>query len=480
MDSEFEKQLQSLRPGLLQYRTVGRAFGFVLFLSGVGGGVWSVQYLTRPAQVYAKAVGVGASIFSSLGGLWFMLKTYWNDPQVLREKHQEFMRSSFISQYHQLGWENLLKVSGGKSVLSQKLFQEMSILSGFDQIWATYGAYLDHPILSHDLVPVGFLVEKFKQDRLLSPVVSKLGVYGPWLINKLRVDPNHIKYLLMNCNQTVNMKFTELLGAKELWQAGALDTAFLRDKCIYELRSVGWKNFHKSNNTWWLDNGLVNPVEVQFEFAEALWSDIDFDEIISFWKWPISKHPDLVSPPLYKALEKIFSSLDTLQTTYNGKKSEIEKEYTKILVEEEKDLQRRQKEIADKLEEEKQNLLRVYKNTRDSNYQEALRKITASLNQSSENANKSFEKAIRKPKKKHDEKLALLNHNFNFLAKSLENSWKAIHATRGNEFNVAPIELSLLDSPHMLIGPAVTAPTVVSTTVINNFYGNVGEVSPGV
>lgn len=44
-----------------------------------------------------------------------MFKTYWNDPAVLREKHEEFLKSDFRTQYEKYGtggldaWEKFLR-----------------------------------------------------------------------------------------------------------------------------------------------------------------------------------------------------------------------------------------------------------------------------------------------------------------------------------------------------------------------------------
>lgn len=117
-----------------------------------------------------------------------LLKTYWNDPKVLREKHEEFMRGDFVSQYVMLGWDKLLKgifcaallifaVAGGKKTLSYKLVQEIvSDDMGFNEMWQKYKGYLDYPILKEGLLSKQFLKERFEMDKNLpGAVVSRIG-----------------------------------------------------------------------------------------------------------------------------------------------------------------------------------------------------------------------------------------------------------------------------------------------------------------
>lgn len=59
------------------------------------------------------------------------------------------------------------------------------------------------------------------------------------------------------------------------------------------------------------------------------------------------------------------------------------------------------------MNDEKDNLLKIYGNTSNSNYQTEVRKITNSMNLSEANAEKSYAQALVKPKEKKAEKLAV-------------------------------------------------------------------------
>ena len=56
------------------------------------------------------------------------------------------------------------------------------------------------------------------------------------------------------------------------------------------------------------------------------------------------------------------------------------------------------------MEDEKANLLKIYGNTSNHNYQSEVRKITNSMNLSEANAEKSHAKALAFPKEKKEEK----------------------------------------------------------------------------
>lgn len=63
---EFEKQLQTVRPKLWEYRTFGRSLGLMLFLGGAGGMCSALWYLDKPAQVVGKFFSIGGESRSFL------------------------------------------------------------------------------------------------------------------------------------------------------------------------------------------------------------------------------------------------------------------------------------------------------------------------------------------------------------------------------------------------------------------------------